>query len=77
MMRTILGGEYRSVNGEERLYFGEDYVKINYASSGQQEAVWIVNMLFYYMLGKRKTFFIILCQKDDRRPWWGEDLLKA
>ena len=59
MMRTILGGEYRSVNGEERLYFGEDYVKINYASSGQQEAVWIVNMLFYYMLGKRKTFFII------------------
>ena len=59
MMRTILGGEYRSVNGEERLYFGEDYVKINYASSGQQETVWIVNMLFYYMLGKRKTFFII------------------
>lgn len=59
MMRVILGGEYRAVNGEERLYYGEDYVKINYASSGQQEVVWIVNMLFYYMLGKRKTFFII------------------
>ena len=59
MMRAILGGEYRAVNGEERLYYGDDYVRINYASSGQQEAVWIVNMLFYYMLGKRKTFFII------------------
>lgn len=59
LMRVILGGEYRAVNGEERLYYGEDYVKINYASSGQQEAVWIVDMLFYYMLGKRKTFFII------------------
>lgn len=59
MMREILGGEYRSVNGEERLYYGEDFVKVNYASSGQQEAVWIVNILFYYMLGRRKTFFII------------------
>lgn len=59
MMRKILGGEYRTANGEERIYFDEDYVKINYASSGQQEAVWIVNILFYYMLGKRKTFFII------------------
>ena len=59
MMRDILGGEYRAVNGEERLYYSENYVKINYASSGQQEAAWIVNMLFYYMLGKRKTFFIV------------------
>ena len=47
MMRIILGGEYRAVNGEERLYYGEDFVKINYASSGQQEAVWILNILFY------------------------------
>ena len=60
MIRDILGGEYRVVNGEERFYFdSQNYVKINHASSGQQEAVWIVNMLFYYMLGKRKTFFII------------------
>ncbi len=59
MMRIILGGEYRVVNGEERLYSCEGYVKINYASSGQQEVVWILNILFYYLLGKRKTFFII------------------
>ena len=60
IMQKILGGQYRTVNGEERLYFENDkYVKINYASSGQQEAVWIINILFYYMLGQRKTFFII------------------
>ena len=36
-------GEYRNVNGEERLQVSEDrYVKINFASSGQQEAVWIL-----------------------------------
>ena len=40
MIRAILNGEYRVINGEERLYYkSEDYVKINYASSGQQEAV--------------------------------------
>ena len=40
LMYKILGGEYRSVNGEERLLISDDhYVKINFASSGQQESV--------------------------------------
>lgn len=34
-------------------------VKINFASSGQQEAVWILNVVFYYLLNNKKTFFII------------------
>ena len=60
LMRDILGGEYCNTNGTERLMFDSDTsVIMNYASSGQQEAVWIVNLLFYYMLGKRKTLFII------------------
>ena len=59
-MHRIIGGEYRHTNGEERLYFGETQsVKLGFASSGQQEAVWILNILFYYMLGERKTCFII------------------
>ncbi|MBR1629662.1 MAG: AAA family ATPase [Lachnospiraceae bacterium] len=59
-MQGILGGEYRNINGEERLYFDESKsVKLGYASSGQQEAVWILNILFYYMLGERNTCFII------------------
>lgn len=60
MMRHILGGDYRLVNGEERLQVTEErYVKINFASSGQQEAVWILNVIFYYLLNNRKTYFII------------------
>lgn len=60
LIQSILCGEYRNVNGEERLYYaGDESVKMNYASSGQQEAVWITNILFYYLLGNRQTFFII------------------
>ena len=59
-MRDILKGEYRSTHGEDRLVMPDgQYVKINFASSGQQEAVWILNVLFYQMLAGKKTYFII------------------
>lgn len=60
LIDEILQGEYRNVNGEERLQISEEhYVKINFASSGQQEAVWILNVLFYYLLNNKKVYFII------------------
>lgn len=60
LMRCILQGEYRNIDGEERLQVDEGrYVKINFASSGQQEAVWILNVLFYYLLNNKKSYFII------------------
>ena len=56
----ILKGEYKNVSGEERLQISDDrYVKINYASSGQQESVWILNVLFYYLLNNIRAHFII------------------
>ena len=60
LMKQILHGEYRNVDGEERLQVANDrYVKINFASSGQQEAIWILNVIFYYLLNNRKSYFII------------------
>ena len=60
LMREILGGEYINRDGEERLQMeNRKYVRINFASSGQQEVVWILNVLFYYLLNNKKTFFII------------------
>lgn len=60
LTKRILEGEYRSVDGEERLLVsGDRYVRINYASSGQQEAVWILNVLFYYLFNNKKAYFII------------------
>lgn len=60
MMREILQGEYRYIDGEERLQISADkYIKINFSSSGQQEVVWILNVIFYYLLNNRQTYFII------------------
>ena len=60
LMHAILKGTYRNIAGEERLQIKKDqYVKINYASSGQQEALWILNVLFYYMLNRIPARFII------------------
>ena len=59
-IEEILKGEYKNSDGEELLKLPDnEFIKLNYASSGQQEAVWITNMLFYYMLGNMKTYFII------------------
>lgn len=59
-MREILQGEYRVVGEDERLQISEGrYVSINFASSGQQEAVWILNLLFHYLLHRKNACFII------------------
>ena len=60
LMKDILQGEYRYVEGEERLQISDrQYVKINFASSGQQEVVWILNVIFYYLRNNKKAYFII------------------
>ena len=58
--QDILQGTYRCVDGEERLYLDERrYIKINFTSSGQQETVWVFNLLFYYLLEDRQVFLIL------------------
>lgn len=60
VITDILQGEYKYIDGEERLQISDErYIKINFASSGQQEAVWILNVLFYQLLNNKKTYFII------------------
>lgn len=61
-MDEVLCGQYVYDRGEERLSLKGDshkYVKINYASSGQQETVWIFNLLYYYLLERKKVFLIV------------------
>lgn len=60
LMKNVLKGEYITAEGEERLQISKErYIKINFASSGQQEVVWILNTLFYYLLNNKKAYFII------------------
>lgn len=60
LMKKILHGDYCVKDGEERLQISPShYVKINFASSGQQEVLWILNVLFYQLLYGDKSCFII------------------
>lgn len=56
----ILKGRYQYTAGEERLLLDSHrYVKLNYTSSGQQEVVWILNLLFYYVLENKHVYMIL------------------
>ena len=58
--REILQGDYRYVDGDERLYLDSHrYIKINYTSSGQQEIVWVLNLLAYYLVTGKKILLMI------------------
>ncbi|MDE7298084.1 MAG: ATP-binding protein [Lachnospiraceae bacterium] len=60
LIDKVLRGSYRFCNGEERIIFDRNhYVKINFSSSGQQESVWILNLLFYYLVQNEPVLFII------------------
>jgi len=63
LIEKLLKGSYHYENGEEKLYLENagngQYVKINLASSGQQEIVWITNILFYYLLENKPVFLIV------------------
>lgn len=60
LVGQILKGKYTVSDGEERIWVDNShYVKINFASSGQQEIVWILNLLIYYFATEQPVFFII------------------
>lgn len=50
------GKEYIVVEGEEE---HSEKIPINFASSGQQEVLWLLNQLYILMLKKEKAFVII------------------
>jgi ABC-type lipoprotein export system ATPase subunit len=56
----ILKGNYIVANGLEFLHLknGND-IKINFASSGQQESLWILNLIFYSILYNLKLFTVV------------------
>jgi predicted ATP-dependent endonuclease of OLD family len=65
LIQTILKGRYVYRDGAELLYLAGDdsyrnkYVRINFTSSGQQETVWIFNILFYLFVNHTKAFIIV------------------
>ncbi|WP_373529655.1 AAA family ATPase [Nostoc sp.] len=59
IIRKILRGEYRFESDGERIYLNDkEYVKLQYASSGQQESVWILLLIFRYILDGTSVFIV-------------------
>lgn len=59
-MRKILQGDYQYLNGEEVFRINKSKtIAINFASSGQQEALWILNTIFYNLVLNKRSLFII------------------
>ncbi|MBQ9348792.1 MAG: ATP-binding protein, partial [Oscillibacter sp.] len=54
MISSIIKGKYRYQNGMSTLVIEPDNqaIEMNYASSGQQEAVWITNFIFYLLIAE-------------------------
>lgn len=62
MIINIQKGEYYSNKGRETLKIRENPehpIEINFASSGQQEILWLVNFLYVLLLKQEKAFVII------------------
>lgn len=60
LMSAILKGEYVcDKDGEKIFYDADHWVKLMYSSSGQQESLWILMLIFSYLLENRKAFIIL------------------
>ena len=60
LIGKVICGKYTAGNGEERIIFKDgESVGISFASSGQQDALWITNLLFYYLVRRQPAMFII------------------
>ena len=60
LIHRVLCGKYKVENGEERIILDDGkYVNISFASSGQQDTLWVTNLLFYYLVSSNPAMFII------------------
>ena len=64
MLIEDLKGDYKYISGKEYIIVQDkdasnEQIPINFASSGQQEVLWLLNQLYILMLKKEEAFVII------------------
>lgn len=60
IVNSILKGTYRFQNGVEQIDFKDGYSTIiNFASSGQQEVVWILLLIVLLIVNQRTVFLVV------------------
>lgn len=58
-IEKILKASYRYDSEGEKLYFSENkYTKLNFASSGQQEVIWILLIIFLVILDNKNVYIV-------------------
>lgn len=77
-IERILKGRYLYSSAEgERLYFGHnEYVRLTYASSGQQEVLWVLLLAFAALLQNEQIFLIVEEPEAHLHPAAQKDLLE-
>ena len=59
LIKEILKADYVYGRDGDRLYYeSSKWIKLMFASSGQQEVLWALNCIFLAILQKEKTFFV-------------------
>ena len=59
LIKEILRADYVNDQDGEKLYYDEEHwVKLMFGSSGQQEIVWALNIIFLAILKNEKTFLV-------------------
>lgn len=60
LIEKILKGSYRYDRDGEKIYIDKRrYVKLSFSSSGQQESIWILRLLFLFILENQRVFLVI------------------
>lgn len=76
IIQNALKASYRAdVDGEKLYYEKNHYTKLNFASSGQQEAIWILLMVFLIILENRSVFLVVEEPEAHLFPETQQDLM--
>lgn len=59
LIERILKGRYVNASDGEKLFFDDkNFTRLNYSSSGQQESIWIILLIFLIILDNKKVFVV-------------------
>ena len=79
LIQKILQGSYKYIDGNEKLQLAQSdkNININFASSGQQDSLWILNLIYYYLANDKPTCFIIEEPESHLYPNTQKDIANA